>query len=194
MVDRAELGQLRFGIPANQTLDALGQTLDEAPWNLLNRDAIDYYLERVPMSWLPEMIDAKLSTKKLDALSPDAVKTAILLLTRDMLRHNRDVLTPETGTWDDDWVDRLFAIVAERAHVDGSVLAKWPEPFELDDPFERASIPWAIEIAKPFGVEPEKLALLHGTIVEGVLYGDDEEGDEELEDDEQEDEPEDEQD
>lgn len=187
MVDRAELGRQRFGTPANETLAALGQTLDEAPWNALNREAIDYYLERVPMSWLPEMIDAKLSTKKLEALPPDAVKSAILLLTRDMLRHNRDVLTPESGNWDDDWVDRLFEIVTERAQVDSPVLAKWPEPFELDDPFERASIPWAIEIAKPFGIEPEKLALLHGTIVEGVLYGDDDEEDEDEETDDDED-------
>lgn len=182
MVDRSELGRTRFGIPANETLAALGQTLDEAPWNALNREAIDYYLERVPMSWLPEMIDAKLSTKKLDALSPDAVKSAILLLTRDMVRHNREELTPEEGTWNDDWIDRLFEIVAQRANADAAVLAKWPEPFEINDPFERASIPWAIEIAKPFGVEPEKLALLHGTIVEGVIedviYGDGSEDDE----------------
>jgi hypothetical protein len=186
MVDRSELGQLRFGIPATETLAALGQTLDEAPWNSLNRDAIDYYLERVPMSWLPEMIDAKLSTKKLDALSPDAVKSAILLLTRDMVRHNREELTPETGTWNDDWIDRLFAIVAERANVAEATLAEWPEPFEIDDPFERASIPWAIKIAQPFGVEPEKLALVHGTIVEGVIedviYGDGSDMDDEEED------------
>lgn len=169
MVDRAELGQMRFGMPATEVLDALGQTLDEAPWNAIRRDAVDYYVERVPMSWLPEMIDAKLSTKKLDALPPDAVKTAVLLLTRDMLRHNREELTPEEGTWEEGWIDRLFAIVAKRAGVAESSLAKWPEPFEINDPFERESIPWAVEIAKPFSVEPEKLALVHGTIVEGVF-------------------------
>jgi hypothetical protein len=190
MIDRSELGRTRFGIPATETLDALNQTLDESPWKALNREAIDYYLERVPMSWLPEMIDAKLSTKQLDALPPAAVKSAILLLTRDMLRHNREELTPEEGSWNGDWIERFFATVAERAQVEGAVLAKWPEPFDIDDPFERASIPWAIEIAKPFGVEPEKLALLHGTIVEGVIedvvYGDGSD-DEDYDDDEEED-------
>lgn len=170
MTDRSELGGEKFGIPAQAMISAIWSVLRREPWNKINAEAVEYYIEKMPMQWLPQLADFQMTDEQLAQLDPRHVKDAVFLLTRDMFRHNESQLLPEEATdWEDAWVETLFQEIANEAQLDPARYAEWKTPFPIDDPFDREQIAWAIRIAEPFSAEPEKLALTHESIVEGVV-------------------------
>lgn len=170
MTDRAELGGEKFGVPAQAMISAIWSVLERKPWNQINSEAVAYYIEKMPMEWLPQLADFRMTDEQLAQLDPHHVQDAVFLLTRDMFRHNASSLRPENATgWDETWVESLFGEIAKEANLDVARYADWDNPFSLDDPFDHDKIAWAIRIAEPFSAEPEKLAIVHETIVEGVI-------------------------
>ncbi len=170
MTDRSELGEEKFGVPALSVIAAVHSVLEREPWNKINREAVDYYIEKMPMQWLPQLADARMTDEQLAGLDPNHVKDSVFLLTRDMFRHNELYLLPaEAADWDDDWVEALFREIAEEAQLDLGRYADWEDSFDIEDPFDHDKIGWAIRMASFFSAEPEKLALTHEAIVEGVV-------------------------
>lgn len=163
MADRRQLGQQRLGAPVMGAFEALVETIDANDWGDFRREPVRYYFDRLVGAWLLRLMDASLSDDQLAALSASQVYRLVLLLFRDMFRHNGDVLRPAAK--DAAWVEHLFDDVSSRLGLPAGAMSDDRRPYELDD---MANCGWARSLSAPLGMVPEKLFACHSAVVTGV--------------------------
>jgi hypothetical protein len=113
--------------------------------------------------WLLRLLDNALTDEQLRAVASSEVNVLVLLLFRDMFRHNADLLRP--GTRDTRWVETLFREIADKLGLPAERFCDDGQPYELD---EITNCDWARALAAPLGLPPEKLFACHSAIVNGA--------------------------
>jgi hypothetical protein len=95
MAERRQLGQQRLGAPVMTAFEALIEAVDANSWSDFRREPVRYYFDRMIGAWLLRLMDSALSDEQLAAVPASQVYRVVVLLFRDMFRHNSDVLRPE---------------------------------------------------------------------------------------------------
>jgi hypothetical protein len=160
---RKELGQQRLGAPIGDTFNGLIAAVDSKPWADFQREPVGYYFSKMIGSWLIKLMDSALSDQQLATVASEDVKTATLLLFRDMFRHTSGILRPQTH--DILWVEPLFGEIAAGLALPAARLQDDGQPYEIENIDDCG---WATTLAAPFGLPAEKLFVCHSAIVTGV--------------------------
>jgi hypothetical protein len=163
MAERRQLGQQRLGAPVMTAFEALIEAVDANSWSDFRREPVRYYFDRMIGAWLLRLMDSALSDEQLAAVPASQVYRVVVLLFRDMFRHNSDVLRPESA--DASWVEPLFEVVSARLGLAVQVMQDNVAPYELDD---MGNCEWARSLSAPFGMVPQKLFACHSAVVTGA--------------------------
>lgn len=162
-MSRATLGAERVATPLTEAYRALYAALERKGWADGNWDPVSYYYDRMICNWLLQLIDNALSDAQLEAVQPAQVHLIVLLLFRDMFRHQRALLWPANSSAD--WVDPLFLEIASDLRLPVDSLQDNGQPYELED---LENVGWAASVGSAFGLPAEKLFVCHGAIVTGI--------------------------
>jgi len=160
---RVRLGQEKVGLPIMQTYEALGYTIDRKGWKRFRKQPIYYYFDRMLGQWLIESIDGCLDDAQLRELEPDESRIITLLLIRDMLRHNGEIVWWEgrSGAW----IGAFFDEVAQQLDLPLDRFEDDGQPYNLA---EGSETDWASRLARPLGISALELFASHAAIVKGV--------------------------
>ena len=162
-MDRMQLGQQQLGAPVMAAFEELADTIDQKPWTDFRREAVVYYFDKMMGGWLLRLLDKALSDTQLREVRRVDVSFIVLVLFRDMCRHNSSLLRPNAV--DGDWIDPLFQELASKLGLPVDAMSDDGKPYELED---MNNCGWAKAISAPFGIMPEKLFACHSAILKGV--------------------------
>jgi hypothetical protein len=163
IMDRTLLGAQRVADPLTEAYRTLYAAIEQKGWTDFNEEPVSYYYDRMICNWLLQLIDNALSDSQLEAVKPVEVHLIVLLLFRDMFRHQRHLLRP--ASTDGAWVDPLFQEIAKELRVPPEDIEDSCKPYELDDIKHGG---WAKSLAAPFRLPAEKLFVCHSAIVTGI--------------------------
>ncbi len=128
-LEKIRLGQQNYGAPAAQVKSAMGELLRTADFAGLRPDALMCYFDKLIGSGLPRVMHKDLSLQDLQALSPDEVKGAVILLIRDFLRRYRDRLHADgivaNGIYDWEWVEMFTVRLLEASDTPVEPYVQW---------------------------------------------------------------------
>ena len=151
---RVRLGQEKVGLPMMQTYEALGYTVEGKGWKRFNQQPIYFYFDRMLGQWLIDTIDASLDDEQLGKLDPDESRIISLLLIRDMLRHNREIVWNGKGQWIGPFINEI----GKHLDLPSDRLADDGQAYDLQ---EQSNGDWAKRLALPFGIPAMKLFESH---------------------------------
>jgi hypothetical protein len=161
-MDRARLGRRLIGEPILQTCEILFAAADAKAWPDLRREAAAYYVQRMLLAWLPQLIDGALSGDALKGVDQQEIRTLCFLLLRDAWRHSAALLRARED--DPRWVDELFTEVASQLEVPAERILDDGRAYEVSE----VELGWAARLAAPLGLPAMKLFAAHASIVTGM--------------------------
>ncbi|MEZ6087207.1 MAG: prenyltransferase/squalene oxidase repeat-containing protein [Pirellulaceae bacterium] len=161
-MDRKALGQQHFSEPMLQLCETLKETIARQNWDDFNPDPLVLYFESMIAERLPNLIDEALDEADIADLEDDQVHCLGLLLFRDMFRRFHRRLRPQTNRID--WVDPLFAEVAQQHEIPDGALVDDGEPYDVGD----KSAPWADALGSLVGLPGSKLVRAQGKALQHV--------------------------
>jgi hypothetical protein len=111
-MDRKALGQEKIGIPQMEAITEVIDRIDEIDWPDFERRYVSYYIDGMTGNHLLSQIDSALDDDALQHIDPKEVKFINLVLLRDHIRHNADVIRTEKNHG---WVDEIFDPILSKA-------------------------------------------------------------------------------
>ncbi|MBI3927700.1 MAG: hypothetical protein HY319_19325 [Armatimonadetes bacterium] len=159
--------RLNVGQPAHAILSAVARIRSDDRFAGVRWDAIDYYCDRLLMGVIPQELDAALTTEALEALSPDVVKAALIMLIRDFARRYHDRLVPPefAQNWAGHWVEQLTVGLLEATGAPVEPYVRWMA-IVRDEPEDPRRL--VVGLARQLGLEPNRLWELHAGLGEAI--------------------------
>lgn len=174
MADRSELGAEKVGEPIWDVRHAVN-ILSHTEFEHVRMDAIDYYIEKFLMGFVPGVVDEALSDEQLENLDPDTMKQIAFLLVGNAIVELRErLVSAETLQSDPNWHEQLIRRIAkllalhEGPYID-QVLSEPPDDITTDPLIAKLSDEMGMELAKFFIVQPGMIEV----VIEDVLEGED---------------------